>query len=74
MTDLRTRLEAELQRMFDSAEWGTTNSGLKHYTDAELSGLASEIADKVFSDLGLLTSCSTESNLHRTPSRLKRHS
>jgi hypothetical protein len=49
LADLRARLEVELQAMTDSAVWWTRRAAPTRYSYAELNGLASELADRRYS-------------------------
>jgi len=48
LVDLRGRIEVDLQRMFDTAEWYRAGHAPVRYSAAELNGLASAIADERF--------------------------
>jgi len=48
ITALQSQLESELQRSFDGAKWFVGQAEPKLYIQSELSGLASELADKRF--------------------------
>lgn len=50
ITNLQSQLEAELQRSFDGAKWFHGRSKPKSYVQSELSGLASDLADKRYSE------------------------
>lgn len=45
LADIRARLETDLGKMFDSADWYRRDTDPIRYTYSELNGLASEIAD-----------------------------
>jgi hypothetical protein len=49
LTDVRARLEADLQKMFDTADWHRAEADPTRYTYAELNALASDLADDRFS-------------------------
>lgn len=50
IADLRIRLETDLQKMFDTAEWFQRNKDPQRYSFAELNILASSLADAMFSE------------------------
>ncbi len=50
ITNLQSQLEAELQRSFDGAKWFHGRSKPKSYVQSELSGLASDLADKRYAE------------------------
>jgi hypothetical protein len=48
IANLRTRLEADLQKMFDTADWFLRDQKPRRYSFAELNFLASTLADEMF--------------------------
>lgn len=50
IADLRISLEANLQKMFDTAEWFRKGHAPKRYSLAELNGLASAISDERYAE------------------------
>lgn len=49
VADVRARLESDIGKMFDTADWYRRGAEPVRYTYSELNGMASEIADKRYS-------------------------